>query len=57
MNYTENQSVVYVSFVSGEKADSKQVLINKHMPSMTLNPIQPPGAPPQQPEYKEVPVT
>ncbi|XP_064629058.1 DNA-directed RNA polymerase III subunit RPC2-like [Lineus longissimus] len=43
----------------GERVENKQVLINKHMPTVTINPIQSPvaGAPPPQPEYRDVPIT
>lgn len=37
----------------GEKAENRQVLVNKSMPTVTLNPINPLQA---QPEYREVPL-
>ncbi|KAJ4436785.1 DNA-directed RNA polymerase III subunit RPC2 [Periplaneta americana] len=37
----------------GEKAQNRQVLVNKSMPTVTLNPINPLQA---QPEYRDVPV-
>nr|CAD7589432.1 unnamed protein product [Timema genevievae] len=38
----------------GEKVENRQVMVNKSMPTVTLNPINPLQS---QPEYREVPVT
>ncbi|XP_074641286.1 DNA-directed RNA polymerase III subunit RPC2-like [Tubulanus polymorphus] len=42
----------------GMKVENKQVMINKHMPTVTMSPLESgqPGQP-QQPEYREVPIT
>lgn len=41
----------------GQMVDNKQVLVNKSMPTVTVNPLQATGGAPQQPEYREVPIT
>ncbi|GAB1598909.1 DNA-directed RNA polymerase III subunit RPC2-like [Argonauta hians] len=41
----------------GEMVSNKQVMINKYMPTVTMNTLQSaPGQPPQQPEYRDVPI-
>lgn len=41
----------------GEMISNKQVMVNKYMPTVTLNTLQStPGQAPQQPEYRDVPV-
>ena len=41
----------------GECVKNKQVVVNKYMPTVTMNPIQGPGGQLQQPEYKDTPMT
>lgn len=44
----------------GERMENRQVLVNKWMPTVTMNPIQQSPTtqgPPQGPEYREVPIT
>ncbi|XP_069128517.1 DNA-directed RNA polymerase III subunit RPC2-like isoform X2 [Argopecten irradians] len=41
----------------GEKVESKQVMVNKYMPTVTMNPLQTPSGQAQQPEYRDVPIT
>ncbi|KAF0305075.1 DNA-directed RNA polymerase III subunit RPC2 [Amphibalanus amphitrite] len=42
----------------GEIVENKQVLVNKSMPTITMNPLNAPaGAPRQAPEYRDVPIT
>uniref|UniRef100_A0A0L8H2E6 DNA-directed RNA polymerase subunit beta n=1 Tax=Octopus bimaculoides TaxID=37653 RepID=A0A0L8H2E6_OCTBM len=41
----------------GEMVSNKQVMVNKYMPTVTMNTLQTaPGQPPQQPEYRDVPI-
>jgi DNA-directed RNA polymerase III subunit RPC2 len=40
----------------GEKVENKQVLVNKSMPTVTQIPLEGSNVP-QQPQYKDVPVT
>ncbi|ELT94631.1 hypothetical protein CAPTEDRAFT_178602 [Capitella teleta] len=40
----------------GEKVENKQLLVNKYMPTVTINPLQSSGGQPQQPEYRDVPL-
>lgn len=42
--------------VAGEKVENKQVLVNKSMPTVTQTPLEGSSVP-QQPQYKDVPVT
>ncbi|KAL5010211.1 hypothetical protein ScPMuIL_012516 [Solemya velum] len=41
----------------GEKVENKQVLVNKWMPTVTMNPLQSVAGQPAQPDYRDVPVT
>lgn len=43
-------------FSSGEKVENKQVLVNKSMPTVTQIPLEGSSVP-QQPQYKDVPIT
>ncbi|XP_014670724.1 PREDICTED: DNA-directed RNA polymerase III subunit RPC2-like [Priapulus caudatus] len=40
----------------GLRAESKQVLVNKSMPTVTASPLQTQAGQPQQPEYRDVPI-
>ncbi|XP_076354382.1 RNA polymerase III subunit RpIII128 isoform X2 [Tachypleus tridentatus] len=40
----------------GERVESRQVVVNKSMPAVTMNPIQTTPGQPQQVEYREVPI-
>lgn len=40
----------------GEKVENKQVLVNKSMPTVTQIPLEGSNVP-QQPQYKDVPIT
>lgn len=40
----------------GERVESKQVLVNKSMPTVTASPLQAQSGQPQQPEYRDVPI-
>lgn len=42
---------------AGERVENKQVLVNKSMPTVTVSPLQAPGQPRGEPEYKDVPVS
>ncbi|XP_064594783.1 DNA-directed RNA polymerase III subunit RPC2-like [Liolophura sinensis] len=41
----------------GVRAENRQVLVNKYMPTVTASPIQSTPGQPQQPEYRDVPIT
>lgn len=43
-------------FSVGEKVENKQVLVNKSMPTVTQIPLEGSNVP-QQPQYKDVPIT
>lgn len=43
-------------FSLGEKVENKQVLVNKSMPTVTQIPLEGSNVP-QQPQYKDVPIT
>lgn len=48
--------ILYVTSLTGEKVENKQVLVNKSMPTITQTPLEG-SAQPGQPQYKDVPVT
>nr|KAG5700244.1 hypothetical protein BaRGS_007617 [Batillaria attramentaria] len=41
----------------GECIENKQVMVNKHMPTVTLTPLQTAAGQAKQPDYREVPIT
>lgn len=55
--YVDDSALFDALFFSlGEKVENKQVLVNKSMPTVTQIPLEGSNVP-QQPQYKDVPIT